>query len=156
MAERGTFEERFGPLAQIAYRVAFRLLGQRDEAEEVAQEALARAYASWRRVAPYDEPWVARVATNLAIDVWRKRRPSTAITDGDIVGGDVAAPVLERHALAESLRRLPRRQREVVVLRYLVDLTEVEVAALLQTSVGAVKSHAHRAMARLRLEVSDV
>ena len=156
MGERGTFDERFDALALIAYRIAFRLLGHRDEAEEVAQETLARAYASWRRVAGYDEPWVARVATNLAIDVWRKRRPTAHLADDDVlVPGDLASRVLERHGLVESLRRLPRRQREVVVLRYLADMSEAQVAELLGTSVGSVKQHCHRALSRLRLEVTD-
>lgn len=158
MAERADFDGRFDALAGLAYRVAFRLLGQRDEAEEVAQEALARAFASWRRVASYDEPWVARVATNLAIDVHRRRRPSTELKDDVVVPGDLAARVLERHGLIESLRRLPRRQRQVVVLRYLADLSERQVADLLGTTVGSVKQHCHRAMTRLRLdlEATDV
>lgn len=149
------FDRRFDDLAVIAYRVAYRLLGQRDEAEEIAQETLARAFARWRRVAGHDEPWVARVASNLAIDVWRKRRPSVPLDEAHVVvAGDLAASVLERHGLAVSLRRLSRRQREVVVLRYLADLPEAEVAAVLRTSVGSVKQHSHRAMRRLRAELA--
>jgi RNA polymerase sigma factor (sigma-70 family) len=146
-----TFDERFEALAVIAYRVAYRLLGQRDEAEEVAQETLARAYARWRRVAEYDEPWVARVASNLAIDISRKRRPTVPIDETHaLFPGDLAATVLERYGLVRSLQRLSRRQREVVVLRYLADLPEAEVAAVLKTTVGSVKQHCHRAVARLR------
>ena len=159
MTERPEFDQRFDALAVIAYRVAYRLLGHRDEAEEVAQETLARAFARWRSVAAYDEPWVARVASNLAIDVWRKRRPSASLRADDpdaTFVGDVAVVVSERDSLAQSLDRLSRRQREVVVLRYIADLPEAEVAALLRTSVGSVKQHCHRAIARLRLEVSDV
>ena len=153
MTERTDFDERFAALAAIAYRVAYRLLGQRDDAEEVAQETLARAFARWRRVAAYDEPWVARVASNLAIDVGRKRRPSFPVPDG-AAAGDVAALVSERRALAEGLGGLSRRQREVVVLRYLADLPEAEVAAVLRTSVGSVKQHGHRALARLRRDMA--
>ncbi len=155
MSERPTFDERFDALAVIAYRVAYRLLGQRDDAEEVAQETLARAYARWRRVASYDEPWVARVASNLAIDLWRRRRPSAPPPADGAASGDVAALVSERHALAQSLDRLPRRQREVVVLRYLADLPETDAAAVLRISVGSVKQHCHRGLARLRNDLAE-
>jgi RNA polymerase sigma-70 factor (ECF subfamily) len=149
------FDERFDVLAALAYRVAYRLLGDRGDAEEVAQEALARAYARWRTVSGHDEPWVVRVATNLAIGRWRKRRPTVPIEDRHAPSvPDLTAAALERRGLVESLRRLPRRQREVVVLRYLADLPEREVAAALDTSVGSVKQHAHRAMARLRADLS--
>lgn len=155
MSEPPTFDERFDALAAIAYRVAYRLLGQRDDAEEVAQETLARAYARWRRVARYDEPWVARVASNLAIDTWRRRRPSGPLPVDGAGPGDVAVLVSERHALVQSLDRLSRRQREVVVLRYLADLPETDVAAALKTSVGSVKQHCHRGLARLRSDLAE-
>lgn len=61
--------------------------------------------------------------------------------------------VLERLGLVAAIERLPR-QREVLVLRYLADLPEREVAAALRTSIGSVKQHAHRAMARLRAELA--
>ena len=57
----------------MAYRVGFRILGDREDARDVTQEALARAYARWSRVGPYDEAWVTRVATNLALDAARAR-----------------------------------------------------------------------------------
>jgi DNA-directed RNA polymerase specialized sigma24 family protein len=86
------FDERFDALSAIAYRVAYRLLGNREDAREVAQEALARAYARWRKVAGHDEPWVARVATNLAIGRWRKRRPTVPVDARSVLqrfGADV-------------------------------------------------------------------
>ena len=154
--DRPDFDDRFEALAAIAYRVAFRMLGDRGDAEEVAQEALARAYARWPKVAGHAEPWVARVATNLAIGRWRKRRPTVPLPDGHGTAGpdDPTAAMLERYGLVESLRRLPRRQREVVVLRYIADLPEREVAAALRTSVGTVKSTNHRALARLRADLA--
>lgn len=154
MTERTHFDDRFEVLGGLAYRVAYRLLGDREEAREVAQETLARAFARWRKVARYDEPWVVRVATNQALDRHRKRRPSLPIDDRHRAPGpDHGDLVLQRRGLVECLRRLPRRQREVVVLRYLADLPEREVADLLQTTVGSVKQHAHRAIARLRADL---
>jgi RNA polymerase sigma-70 factor (sigma-E family) len=155
MMDHPSFDDRFDELAAIAYRVAYRLLGEREEASDVAQEALSRAYARWRTVGGYCEPWVARVAGNLAISRWRRRRPTLPITDSHVVStADPADIALERYGLVQTLRRLPRRQREVVVLRYLADLSERDVARVLKTSTGSVKQHAHRALARLRTELA--
>ncbi len=150
--EAPTFDEAFADLAVVAHRVAYRLLGDRADAEDVTQEALARAYARWRRVAGHAEPWVARVAGNLAIDLLRRRgrRPTVAGVD-DHVGDTPHPAALDRLELVRLLDGLPRRQREVLVLRYLADLTEAATAAELGTSVGTVKQHAHRGLAALRL-----
>jgi RNA polymerase sigma factor (sigma-70 family) len=162
-----SFDERFVALASLSYRVAFRLVGDRVEAEDLAQEALARAYASWRKVATYDEAWVVRVTTNLAISRWRKHGRVVSAEAGDRstdgTGGrsaeahgrrwarEPAAPdPLDRLELVAALRSLPRRQREVVALRYLADLSESEVAASLGCATGTVKQHAHRGLATLR------
>jgi RNA polymerase sigma factor (sigma-70 family) len=66
---------------------------------------------------------------------------------------DTQGDVTERDALVRSLRRLPRRQQEVVVLRYIGDHSEEEVARTLGISVGTVKTHLHRAMPRLRSDL---
>jgi len=148
------FDAAFPALAAIAHRVAFRILGDRSDAEEVTQEALARAYARWSSVGGHAEPWVATVAANLAIGRWRKRRPTVPLSaahGGPTGGADPA--MLERLGLVTALRRLPKRQREVVVLRYLADLSEAQVADQLETSIGSVKQHAHRGLARLRIEM---
>jgi RNA polymerase sigma-70 factor (ECF subfamily) len=148
---RPTFDERFDALSAVAYRVAFRLLGNRGEAEEVAQEALARAYARWRTVAAHDEPWVARVAINLAISRTRRRRPTVVFDETlDAVRRGDDAFAVERLALVAALRDLPARQRQVVALRYLADLPEADVASVLHISRGSVKQHAHRGLGRLR------
>jgi RNA polymerase sigma factor (sigma-70 family) len=154
MTDRPHFDDRFEVLGGLAYRVAYRLLGDREEAREVAQETLARAFARWRKVSRYDEPWVVRVATNQALDRHRRWRPTVPIDDRHRTPEpDPAHVALQRHGLVECLRRLPRRQREVVVLRYFADLPEREVADLLETTVGSVKQHAHRALARLRADL---
>ena len=147
-----TFEERFADLASLAYRVAFRLTGDRAESEDLAQEALARAYLRWRRVAGYDEAWVARVTTNLAIGRWRRHRRVELRAPGHEPPRRHQRPAdpLDRLEVVRVLRSLPRRQREAVALRYLADLPEADVAAHLGCSVGAVKQHTHRGLAALR------
>jgi len=152
-----SFDDRFAALAAVAYRVAYRLLGNRSDAEEIAQEALARAYVRWRKVAEHDEPWVARVATNLAIGRWRKRKPTIVFEDElgiPTPGPDALA--LERVGLIEAIARLPRRQREAISLRYLADLSEREVAAAMHTTVGSVKQHTYRALAHLRVDLAPI
>jgi DNA-directed RNA polymerase specialized sigma24 family protein len=103
-----SFEEEFDELFARAFAIARRLTGDPALAEDIAAEALARAYAAWRRVRTYEYrgAWVARVATNLAIDVARKRRIDVPVT---IATDPADGPVL-RLALVEALSRLPRRR----------------------------------------------
>ena len=148
MGEGMRFEEAFPDLYRLAYRVSFRVLGDRGDAEDVAQEALARAHVRWLRLRERPEGWIVTVATNLSIDRHRRRRRLTSLVTEPLTLVDVHQA--ERIDLARALRRLPRRQREVVVLRYLADWSESDVAAALGVSAGAVKSHASRGLAALR------
>lgn len=146
---REDFDEAFVPLFRRAYLAAYRLLRTAHDAEEVAAEALARALANWSTVGvlPHREAWVLRVASNLAIDRCRQRRrvprfrapPDSEPTD--------LAVCLD---VARALQKLPRRQREVIVLRYLADLPEREVAEALGLSAETVKEHAARGRKSLR------
>lgn len=147
------FAGAFDGLHARAYRVAHRLLGSRAEAEDVASEALARAYLAWPRIAEYADAWVSRVAANLAVDTIRKRRRHQDQTVDEQAAPD---PYVDRRLdLYRALRSLSRRQREVVVLRFLGDLSEQDVATALQCSVGTVKTHASRGLATLRLSLGD-
>lgn len=150
------FEAAFDDLRRRAYRAAYRLLGERAAAEDIASEALARAYARWPSLAGRAEPWVVTVATNLALDAGRRksRRGGRAIELIDLQAPD---PQVEaRLDLQEALRSLPRRQREVVALRYLGDFSEKDTAAALGLDVGTVKSHASRGLKSLRAIVERV
>lgn len=143
------FEATFRRLYPQARAVAYRIAGDPAAAEDAAAEAFARALVSWRRVAalPYLDAWVLRVTANVAVDMVRRRAPELTAPDPDPNPEDV---VVLRVALAAALAALPRRQREVIALRHLVGLREDEVARSLGLSVGSVKRHGHRAMARLR------
>ncbi len=146
------FERFFRATLPRALAVARRIVADSTTAEDIAAEAFARAYAHWRRVRKHPAPdaWVLRVTTNLAIDHVRRRPVSVEPVDVD--PSDAAAT---RLALAEALRQLPARQRDVTVLRYLADWPEAKVASALGISAGSVKTHLHRALARLRIEMSD-
>ncbi|MGH9075736.1 MAG: sigma-70 family RNA polymerase sigma factor [Acidimicrobiales bacterium] len=151
-AQEIRFEDAFGGLFRLAYRVSFRILGDRGDAEDVAQEALARTHLRWDRLAERPEGWVVRVATNLAIDRYRRRRRRTM---GRPELTLIDAHLAERLDLAGALRGLPRRQRQVVVLRYLADWSEADVAAALDCTAGTVKVHAFRGLAALREHLGD-
>lgn len=137
--------------------------GERAVAEEVCQDALARAYRDWRRVRTLDNPgaWVRRVAMNLATSRYRrrqaerraKRRLSATRTVREHHDPDTTLAV----TVGRALERLSQEQRTVVVLRYYLDLPIAEVAELTRRSPSAVTSLTHRAVDVLRahLEVAD-
>jgi RNA polymerase sigma-70 factor (sigma-E family) len=141
-------------------RFAYLLAGGRETAEDLLQSALERCYRQWRRVERTDRPdrYVRRVLANAAVDRWRLRRrtpelPLSAAAEPVTIDGTEA--LLARDELLRALRTLSPRQRVVVVLRYVEDLSEVDTAALLDCSVGSVKAHASRGLARLRLALAD-
>jgi RNA polymerase sigma-70 factor (sigma-E family) len=144
------FPERYPALYRGGYRVAYRLLGSREDAADVAQEACARAFAGWKKIAGHASPeaWVARVSANLAIDVWRRRATARSKQPASPPAGDGVSS--DRVDLHRALAALPRRQREVVLLRFLADQSEQTVARTLGCSVGTVKSQASRGLEALR------
>jgi len=141
-------------------RLAYALTGDQGHAEDVAQAAFARAYASWPKVRRTGNPeaYVRRIVVNENRNRFRKQRVAERLTDvppepGPGTGpgtADATSQYDERSALMAALRRLGPRQRAVVVLRYWLGLTEAEAAAELNCSVGTVKSQASRALATLR------
>jgi RNA polymerase sigma-70 factor (sigma-E family) len=136
-------------------RLAYGLTGDQGHAEDVAQAAFARAYASWPRVRRSGDPdaYVRQIVINENRNRFRKRRVAEQLTDSaliDVPWTDATRDYDERSALMTALQRLGPRQRAVLVLRYWLDLTEQETAATLNCSVGTVKSQASRALAVLR------
>jgi RNA polymerase sigma-70 factor, ECF subfamily len=147
--ESPEFEAEFDRLFGRAYAVARRLVGDGMAAEDVAAEALTRTYVHWRRVRTFEyrDAWVAQVATNLAIKATTKR--PTAELPVSVDPSDAAAL---RVALVAALARLPRREREAVVLRYLADLSVEDVAQTMGVSPGTIKQSVHRALRTLRTQ----
>lgn len=158
--DAATFESRYRDLFLAAMRVTGRITGDRASAEDLAAEAMARAYANWRKVSglPHLDAWVQRVAANLAIDHVRRRRPQAEAIrrEGDDVRARrTVAPGFEddmaaRSSLAQALVQLPRRQREVLVLRYLVGVEDDELGAWLGMSPSTARTHVQRGLATLR------
>ena len=135
-------------------RLAYALTGDLGHAEDVAQAAFARAYASWPKVRRTENPeaYVRRIVINENRNRFRRQRVAERLTDAPPEYGapDTTTESDERAALMAALQRLGPRQRAVIVLRYWLDLTEVEAADTLNISVGTVKSQASRALATLR------
>jgi RNA polymerase sigma-70 factor (sigma-E family) len=136
-------------------RLGYGLTGDLQHAEDLAQTAFALAYASWGRVRRADNPdaYLRRIVVNSNRNRFRKLRVPEVLT--------AAVPELaaaldgwddshRRDALVRALLELPSGQRAAVVLRYWLDLTETETAAVLGCSVGNVKSQSSRAIAKLR------
>jgi RNA polymerase sigma factor (sigma-70 family) len=146
-----TFEDLFISAFAKVRAASARITGP-DIAEDLAVEAFARAFARWERVSTMASPegWVIRVATNLALDEVRRKKALLPA----IVVRDAPADIVARDDVVTAMRSLTRRQQEVVVLRYIVDLPEAEVAQVLGLSVGSVKTHLHRAILRLREQMS--
>jgi RNA polymerase sigma-70 factor (sigma-E family) len=129
--------------------------GDVDVAEELAQDAIAKACWNWRRVRTMDAPeaWLYRVAVNLATSYFRRRAAERrARARLHEMGEPPHAPAASEQALAvrEAVASLPRRQRTALVLRYYLDLSLAETARLMDCSEGTVKAATHKAVASLR------
>jgi RNA polymerase sigma-70 factor (sigma-E family) len=136
-------------------RTAWLLTGDWALAEDLVQTALVRSWPRWERIRRRDDPeiYVRRVMVNTWTSWsrrrWRGEQPSGALPDGQ-AAGDVAAEVAVRMAVRGALGSLSHRQRAVLVLRVFDDLSEAQVAQVLDCAVGTVKSTMARALARLR------
>ncbi|WP_421743090.1 SigE family RNA polymerase sigma factor [Cellulomonas sp.] len=141
-------------------RTAWLLTGDAHLAAELVQDALVRTYVAWPRARQSDPlAYARRVLANSRIDMWRRRRRevlSAPASFPDSVRTNESAVVEHRDELVRALARLTTRQRRVVVLRYMVGLTEREVAADLGVSVGAVKSQASRGLSLLRAHLGPL
>jgi RNA polymerase sigma factor (sigma-70 family) len=143
------YDQFFDECLPMVLNLARRLTGNSLQAEDIAVEALGRAFAHWERVRQMAHPraWVMRVTTNLVIGQARKRKVPVVPA---LSQPDLADVVALRLALLATMLKLPRRQREAVALRYLVDLPEVEVAAAMGVTAGSVKKHLSRGLTTMR------
>jgi RNA polymerase sigma factor (sigma-70 family) len=124
-------------------------------AEDQTAEAFARAWASWYKVRQHPAPraWVVRTALNTGASWWHRRRRETALTGHDSAAADNGGTGPDA-AVLTTLRRLPARQREVIVFRVLLDLDIETTASELGIAAGTVRAHLSRAMTALRSELA--
>lgn len=147
---------------EAIFRLAYLLLGNADDAEDVAQETFVRAF---RALGRFDlerplRPWLLRIAANVA----RNRRRSLGRYFQALQRMVQTAPKStafewserqwEAHTLWQAVRRLSAADQQIIYLRYFLDLSEAETAEALQVATGTVKSRLHRALSRLRVVVN--
>jgi len=142
-------------IAASLHRTAYLLCGDWYLADDLVQEALAKAYSHWRKVQRADNPsaYVRRILINESRRSWRRSRNLTVHPDDrvtDIAVSDMSDHVVNRAELLHALQALPKRQRATVVLRFLEGLSERETAEALGCSEGTVKSQTSRALTKLK------
>jgi RNA polymerase sigma-70 factor (ECF subfamily) len=153
--DKDGFAEFFAASWDPCLRAVAASTGNMTMAEEQTAEAFARAWASWHKVSRHPAPraWVVRTALNAGASWWHRRSRETALTSQAIVAADTLRTGLDT-AVLTALRRLPARQREVIVLRVFLDLDIDTTARQLGIAPGTVRAHLSRAMTALRNELA--
>lgn len=155
-----SFDEFVSSASARLLRSAYFLTQDRGHAEDLLQLALVRTARHWKQAHDAPAAYAYRVLINLVHDRHRHltRRVVEEPLDNHVVGGaavDHAEPLSEHDAIIRAVKLLPPRQREVVVLRFLADLSVSETAEAIGASPGSVKTHTSRALARLRELLAD-
>lgn len=149
------FPSFFAATRHDVFRAVYAATGTRAGAEDAVAEAYARAYAHWATVGPHPNPraWVLRTALNVHRSLWRRRRREAlteAVPERSV--GPAGSAALDQQ-LRLAIAALPRRQREVIALRVLADLSAEETGTLLGLAPATVHVHLHRALGALRREL---
>ncbi|WP_071396678.1 RNA polymerase sigma factor SigW [Bacillus tuaregi] len=168
----------FGEIVEIykdkVFQLSFRMLGNRHEAEDIAQEAFIRAYVN---IQSYNinlkfSTWLYRIATNLCIDRIRKKKPDyyldaeVAGTEGLTMYSQIPSKTrlpeddVESLELQDTIQReisnLPEKYRTVIVLKYIEELSLNEISEILEMPLGTVKTRIHRGREALRKQLRHV
>lgn len=171
--DQGAFAELVDLYKDKMYHLGFRMLGNKQEAEDMVQETFLRVYLNLDR---YDESqkfstWIYRIGTNLCIDRLRKRKPNYSL-DAEVSEGEGMDwygmlpsddPTPEEHFVLsetqESIRKaidgMPDKYKSAIVLRYLHDLSLQEISDILEIPVTTVKTRVHRGREFLRKKMED-
>jgi RNA polymerase sigma-70 factor (ECF subfamily) len=172
---RVRFEEEALELSEQVYRVARRLVGSRDDAEDLVQQTYERAFRSWRQYTPGTNlrAWLLRILTNLNIDRGRRQQRSPQTTSIDEAGdyflynrleastsdGNADADrVLERlsqDSIVDALAEVPHDFRDVIVLVDIGEFSYADAAQILDIPIGTVMSRLHRGRRILKKNLAD-
>jgi RNA polymerase sigma-70 factor, ECF subfamily len=172
--DRARFEEEALGLADQVYRVARRLVGSREEAEDLVQETYARAFRSWRSFTPGTNmrAWLLRILTNLNVDRGRRvqRSPQTqpleesdyylanklASTAGEeALEQEQVVERLSQDSVVTALSEISPQFREVVVLVDIGDFTYADAAQILDVPIGTIMSRLHRGRRALKQKLAE-
>lgn len=172
--DQNAFSEIVEMYKDKVYQLCYRMLGNRHEAEDMAQEAFLRAFVN---ISKFNQTrkfstWLYRIATNLCIDRIRKKKPDYYLdaevsgTDGLTMYSQVAADVARPEDEVESLElqdtiqkeilKLPEKYRTVIVLKYIKELQLQEISNILDIPLGTVKTRIHRGREALKKQLRHV
>ena len=160
MADQPDFDSWVVARGPALLRLAYTLTGNRTDAEDVVQEALARALARWSRISAAGDidAYVRRMVVNEHTSVWRRFRrresPVEAVADGPTPEDGRVEPD-DRRRIWLACQALPEAQRTAVVLRYYEQLEYAEIAALTGVREGSVRARVSRGIATLRAELGE-
>jgi RNA polymerase sigma-70 factor, ECF subfamily len=172
---RVRFEEEALELSEQVYRVARRLVGSRDDAEDLVQQTYERAFRSWRQYTPGTNlrAWLLRILTNLNIDRGRRQQRTPQTTSIDEAGDyflfnrlEASAPdgnadsdrVLERlsqDSIVDALADVPHDFRDAIVLVDIGEFSYADAAQILDIPIGTVMSRLHRGRRILKKNLAD-
>ncbi|MFZ3590288.1 RNA polymerase sigma factor SigW [Bacillus sp. DJP31] len=172
--DQNAFSEIVELYKDKVYQLCYRMLGNSHEAEDIAQEAFIRAYINIEsfHIDKKFSTWLYRIATNLAIDRIRKKKPDYYLdaevtgTEGLTMYSQVAADVplpeeeVESLELQQSVQiqilRLPEKYRAVIVLKYIEELSLKEISEVLGLPISTIKTRIHRGREALRKQLREV
>jgi len=168
-------QNAFGEIVELykdkVFQLCFRMLGNRHEAEDLAQEAFVRAFVNIHsfKINMKFSTWLYRIATNLCIDRLRKKKPDyhldaeVAGTEGLNMYSQIASDTLKpeeevaslelQESIQEEITKLPEKYRSVIVLKYIEELSLKEISDILDLPVGTVKTRIHRGREALRKQL---
>ena len=172
--DRVRFEEEALALADQVYRVARRLVGSREEAEDLVQETYARAFRAWRQYTPGTNlrAWLLRILTNLNVDRGRRQQrapDTTPLEEGDyylanklaessgeaVLDQDKVVERLSQDSIVDALSALSHDFRDVVVLVDIGDFSYADAAQILDIPIGTVMSRLHRGRRQLKQKLAE-
>jgi len=168
----------FGEIVELykdkVYQLCYRMLGNRAEAEDIAQDAFIRAYINIERfdVSKKFSTWLFRIATNLCIDRIRRKKPDYYL-DAEIAGSDgltmysqipdasrppdvEVASVEIQDIIQKEMLALPEKYRSVIILKYIEELSLQEISEILDLPMGTVKTRLHRGREQLRKQLRNI
>jgi len=157
--EKDAFAELVQRHQRTVFAVALRMLGNRDQADDAAQEVFVRAYSrlSTFRGDSDLRAWLVGIATRLCIDLLRsrRRRPEVVLADQQTDPADSGweVGVVERHTVAHAIAQLPPHYKAAIILRHLQHMSYSDMAAALGIPVATVKTHLLRARRMLRIQL---
>jgi RNA polymerase sigma-70 factor (sigma-E family) len=147
------FDRHYAPMCRLAYVI----IGDAATAEEIVMEALIKTFSGWGRIRDYDrvDAYLRRAVVNLCRSKIRRKVIEARVNAASYRRDELRPPDWDpdRHETSrlvwEAVKQLPERQRACVVLRYFDDLSESQIADVLQCSVGTVKSQLAKSRAKL-------